>query len=58
MEFEGILRFFENKTILIIGATGFLAKGSLSFTRAPEMHLFMFVQSYIYKQPNKQIACI
>ena len=32
MEFEGILRFFENKTILIIGATGFLAKGSLSLS--------------------------
>ena len=27
---EGILQFFENKTILVIGATGFLAKGSLS----------------------------
>ena len=30
MELEGILQFFENKTILVTGATGFLAKGSLS----------------------------
>ena len=30
MELESVLQFFENKTILVTGATGFLAKGSLS----------------------------
>ncbi|KAL4611665.1 hypothetical protein ACB092_08G142100 [Castanea dentata] len=38
MELEGILRFFENKTILIIGATGFLAK--------------VFVEKILRVQPN------
>uniref|UniRef100_A0A7N2MTN6 Fatty acyl-CoA reductase n=1 Tax=Quercus lobata TaxID=97700 RepID=A0A7N2MTN6_QUELO len=33
MELEGIIRFFENKTILIIGATGSLAKESFIFER-------------------------
>ncbi|KAM3692843.1 hypothetical protein ACJW31_08G119700 [Castanea mollissima] len=38
MELEGILRFFENNTILIIGATGFLAK--------------VFVEKILRVQPN------
>ncbi|XP_050281044.1 fatty acyl-CoA reductase 3-like isoform X3 [Quercus robur] len=38
MELECILRFFENKTILIIGATGFLAK--------------VFMEKILRVQPN------
>ncbi|XP_023894140.1 fatty acyl-CoA reductase 3-like [Quercus suber] len=38
MELEGIHRFFENKTILIIGATGFLAE--------------VFVEKILRVQPN------
>ena len=41
MELERILPFFENKTILVTGATGFLAKGSLSLS--VKMHILMFV---------------